>query len=424
MTDSRRPQKSVSRASIAVAAFSTVVEWYDFTLYLYFATVLSRVFFGGGGSALSATLAAFAIAYLLRPLGGFVFGHIGDRLGRRRTMLFSVALMTMTMLGTALLPTHAQAGAAAGWLLFLLRCVMGFSVGGEYIAVVAYLLEGAPSNRRGLITSLASGSSEIGGLLAVGVSLLTVNAMSSENLDSWGWRIPFLVGAVLAASVWIARTTMEESPEFERQKASGTVPARPLLHALMNHRAGILRAFAISALGSITYYVGITYVPTFLISVGALDEGDSLRLSTVAAVAVIVATPFAGALSDRFGRKPVLIFLGLCSAVLPVALFSLMSRGSPSYALFAAVILACVAGAVSAVGAIATAEQFPGEGRISGLALGATTATAIFGGLAPYAAQALTERTGSAMVPGVMIAVVAVSVLPVLMTLPETAPAK
>jgi MFS transporter, MHS family, proline/betaine transporter len=234
----------------------------------------------------------------------------------------------------------------------------------------------------------------------------------------------FLVGAVLAASVWIARTTMEESPDFERQKASGTVPARPLLHALMNHRAGILRAFAISALGSITYYVGITYVPTFLISVGALDEGDSLRLSTVAAVAVIVATPFAGALSDRFGRKPVLIFLGLCSAVLPVALFSLMSRGSPSYALFAAVILACVAGAVSAVGAIATAEQFPGEGRISGLALGATTATAIFGGLAPYAAQALTERTGSAVVPGVMIAVVAVSVLPVLMTLPETAPAQ
>jgi MFS transporter, MHS family, proline/betaine transporter len=424
MTDSRRPQKSMSRASIAVAAFSTVVEWYDFTLYLYFATVLSRVFFGSGGSALSATLAAFAIAYLLRPLGGFVFGHIGDRLGRRRTMLFSVALMTMTMLGTALLPTHAQAGAAAGWLLFLLRCVMGFSVGGEYIAVVAYLLEGAPSNRRGLITSLASGSSEIGGLLAVGVSLLTVNAMSTENLDSWGWRIPFLVGAVLAASVWIARTTMEESPDFQRQKASGTVPERPLLHALMNHRAGILRAFAISALGSITYYVGITYVPTFLISVGALDEGDSLRLSTVAAVAVIVATPFAGALSDRFGRKPVLIFLGLCSAVLPVALFSLMSRGSPSYALFAAVILACVAGAVSAVGAVATAEQFPGEGRISGLALGATTATAIFGGLAPYAAQALTERTGSAMVPGVMIAGVAVSVLPVLMTLPETAPAK
>ena len=414
----------MSRASIAVAAFSTVVEWYDFTLYLYFATVLSRVFFGDGGAALSTTLATFAIAYLLRPLGGFIFGHIGDRFGRRRTMLISVALMTMTMLGTALLPTHAQAGAAAGWLLFLLRCVMGFSVGGEYIAVVAYLLEGAQPNRRGLITSLASASSEIGGLLAVGVSLLTVNSISPANLDSWGWRIPFLVGAVLAGSVWIARTTMQESPDFERQQASGTAPKRPLLYALANHRPGILRSFAISALGSITYYVGITYVPTFLISAGKLDESDSLRLSTAAAVAVILVTPFAGALSDWLGRKPVLIFLGVCSAILPITLFSLMAGGSPSYALAAAVILACVAGAVSAVGAIATAEQFPGEGRISGLALGATTATAIFGGVTPYVAHLLTERTGWIMVPGAMIAVVAALVFPILMTLPETAPTK
>jgi MHS family proline/betaine transporter-like MFS transporter len=424
MTNARRSPEGMSRASIAVAAFSTVVEWYDFTLYLYLATVLSRVFFGSGGTALITTLAAFAIAYLLRPLGGIMFGHIGDRFGRRRTMLMSVALMTLTMLGTALLPTHAQAGAAAGWLLFLLRCVMGFSVGGEYIAVVAYLLEGAPRNRRGLIASMASASSEVGGLFAVAVSLLTVNSISSANLDSWGWRIPFLVGAVLAACVWIARTTMQESPDFERQRASGTAPTHPLRYALANHRAGILRAFAISALGSITYYVGITYVPAFLISTGRLGEGDSLRLSTAAAVAVIVVTPFAGALSDRLGRKPVLIFLCACSAILPIALFYLMARGSPSYALLGAVVLACVAGAVSSVGTITTAEQFPGEGRISGLALGATSATAIFGGLTPYVAQILTERTGWTMVPGAMIAAVAVSVLPILITLPETAPTK
>ena len=423
MTSSQRPQKTMSRASIAVAAFSTVVEWYDFTLYLYFATVLSRVFVGAGEAALSITLATFAVAYMLRPLGGFVFGHIGDRFGRRRTMLLSVVLMTVTMLGTALLPTHAQVGAAAGWLLFLLRCVMGFSVGGEYIAVVAYLLEGAPRNRRGLITSLASASSEIGGLLAVGISLLTVNSMSVASLDSWGWRIPFLVGAVLAGSVGVARTTMEESPDFERQQASGTAPANPLLYALTNHRAGVLRAFTISALGSITYYVGITYVPTFLTSAGKLGESGALRLSTIAAVAVILVTPFAGALSDWIGRKPVLIVLSLLSAVLPITLFSLMG-GSTSYALLAAVILACVAGAVSAVGAIATAEQFPGEGRISGLALGATTATAIFGGLTPYVAQVLTERTGWIMVPGAMIAVVAVLALPILATLPETTPRK
>jgi MHS family proline/betaine transporter-like MFS transporter len=422
MIDTRRPRESVSGASIAVAAFSTIVEWYDFTLYLYLATVLARVFFGGGETALITTLATFAIAYLLRPLGGLVFGHVGDRFGRRRTILLSVAIMTITMLGTALLPTHAQAGAAAGWLLFLLRCIMGFSVGGEYNAIVAYLLEGAPRNRRGLIASMASASSEVGGLLAVGVSLLTVNSMSPANLDSWGWRAPFLVGAVLAATVWVARTTMEESPDFNNQRASGTVPVSPLHYALSNYRVGILRAFAISALGSITYYIGITYVPAFLTSAGKLGEGDSLRLSTVAAFAVILITPFTGALSDRLGRRSVLIFLSACSAVLPIVLFYLMAKGSPSYALLGIVILAFVAGGVSAVGAITAAEQFPGEGRISGLALGATSATAIFGGLTPYLAQILTDRTGWTLVPGAMIAVVAVCVLPILIALPETAP--
>lgn len=414
----------MSRGSMAVAAFSTIVEWYDFTLYLYFATVLSRVFFGGGGAALITTLAGFAVAYLLRPLGAVVFGHIGDRFGRRRTMLLSVAIMTMAMLGTALLPTHAQIGAIAGWLLFLLRCVMGFSVGGEYGAVVAYLLEGAPQNRRGLVTSLASAASELGGLLAVGVSFLTVNGMSTANLDAWGWRIPFFVGAALAASVWVARSTMQESPEFERQQASGTIPVNPLRHALTNHRAGILRAFAISALGSITYYVGITYVPAFLTSAGMLGEGEALRLSTIAAVAVILVTPLTGALSDLLGRRSVLIFLSGCSAILPIALFYLMAGGSHLHALFGAVVLACVAGGVSAVGAVATAEQFPGEGRLSGLALGATSATAIFGGLTPYVAQLLTAATGSPMIPGAMIAVVALCVLPVLFKLPETLPGR
>jgi len=131
----------MSRGSMAVAALSTIVEWYDFTLYLYFATVLSRVFFGNGSAALATTLGGFAVAYLMRPLGAAVFGHIGDKHGRRRMMLMSMALMTAAMLATALLPTGAAIGPAAGWLLIALRCVMSFSVGGEYTGVVAYLLE-------------------------------------------------------------------------------------------------------------------------------------------------------------------------------------------------------------------------------------------------------------------------------------------
>lgn len=412
----------ISRKSITVAALSTVVEWYDFTLYLYFATVLSRVFFGPGEASLVAALGGFAVAYLMRPVGAFFFGHIGDRLGRRPMLLLSMALMSVAMLLTALLPTRDQIGPIAAWLLIALRCVMGFSVGGEYTGVVAYLLEGARAERRGLIASLAAASSEIGALLAVGVSALTVSLMSTADLDSWGWRIPFLVGAILAGSVWIARSTMEESPDFERQQSEGTIPDRPLLHALTMQRAGVMRAFAISALGSITYYVGITYVPAFLTSAGSLTEGDSLWLATIAAVAVILVTPLTGLLSDRVGRRPVLVVLALLSAALPILMFSFMASGSTERALLGAVVLACVAGGVSAVGAVATAEQFTGEGRVSGLAFGATGATVVFGGFTPYLAQRLIDATGWGTVPGIMIAAVALCVLPIFLTMRETAP--
>jgi MHS family proline/betaine transporter-like MFS transporter len=335
----------------------------------------------------------------------------------------SVAMMTAAMLATALLPTRAAIGPTAGWLLLLLRCVMGFSVGGEYTGVVAYLLEGARPRRRGLVTSSASAASEVGALLAVGIAALTVGLMSPTDLDSWGWRIPFFVGAVLAASVWVARSTMHESPEFLRQQEEGTVPAEPLAYALKHHRAGIARGFSISALGSITYYVGITYVPAFLTSAGALSERDALWLSTIAAVVVILVTPLVGLWSDRAGRRPVLLALCAGSAVLPMTMFALMASGSQARALVGANVLAAVAGGVSAVGAVATAEQLRGEARITGLALGATMATAIFGGLTPWFAQWLVERTGWSMAPGAMIALVAICVLPVFLAMRETAPA-
>ncbi|EIL93128.1 major facilitator superfamily protein [Rhodanobacter fulvus Jip2] len=412
----------VSRSSMVVAAFSTVVEWYDFTLYLYFATVLSRVFFGGGENSLLATLAGFAISYAMRPFGAMVFGHIGDRFGRRRTLLLSMMLMTVAMLATALLPDYAAIGPAAGVLLIGLRCLMAFSVGGEYTGVVAYLLEGARPDRRGLITSLASAASEVGALLAVALSALTVALMSAAHLDAWGWRIPFFVGAALAGCVWFARSTMQESPDFLRQLRQHTVPDSPLRHTLAHHKPALLRTFAISALGSITYYVGITYVPAFLTSSGILAEGRSLWMSSVAAVAVILVTPLAGALSDRVGRKPVLIAFAVASMLLPLAMFGLMGGGGDLAIAGGAIALACLAGGVSAVGAPATAEQFPGEGRLSGLALGVTMATAIFGGLTPFLAELLVRQTGWDAVPGAMIAAVALIVLPAFLTMPETRP--
>lgn len=414
--------QTISYRSMLIAGFSTVVEWYDFTLYIYVATILSRVMFGGGEGSLAAVLAGFAVSYLMRPLGAIAMGHYGDRHGRRRAMLLSMAVMTAAMLGCALLPTHAQIGPAAGFLLLALRCVMAFAVGGEYTGVVAYLIEGAGPNRRGLITSCASAASELGALLAVGVAAVTTWALPAATLDSWGWRIPFFVGAALAGGVLLARANMDESPEFERQRAAGTVPASPLRHAITHQRAGIIRGFAISALGSISYYVGITYVPAFLASVGAVGEGAGLALSTVAAFVVIAVTPLVGALSDQIGRRPVLIGIALACTAGPITLFALMAHGGVWPALLGAVLLAALGGAWSAVGAVATAEQFSGEARLSGLALGVTSATALFGGITPLVAQVLLERTGWPAAPGAMIAVVALAILPVLWRIPETAP--
>ena len=407
---------------MAIAAISTIVEWYDFTLYLYLATVLSRVFFGGATGALVTVLAGFAVAYLLRPLGAIFFGHIGDKFGRRAMMLLSMAMMTVAMLATALLPTYATIGAAAGWLLLLLRCVISFSVGGEYTGVVAYLLEGASKHRRGLITSLASAASEIGALIAVGVSALTVHGLSTVELDGWGWRIPFLIGAALAGTVWIARSALQESPDFERQRAAGTAPARPLRYTLAHHRKGIFRSFAISALGSITYYVGITYVPAFLTSAGRADGrllavvvhagrdcrhrghaagGRAVGPAGPQARAASAGRPEHGSARDHVladGQR-----LGAAGAV---------RRGHPGRR----------RGRGQCGGCGRDRRAIPGEGRLSGLALGTTTATAVFGGLTPWLAQLAVERTGWLVMPGVMIALVGIIVLPVLWTMPETAP--
>ena len=412
----------MSRRSMVIAALSTIVEWYDFTLYLYFSTVLARVFFGTGAQSMTETLGGFAVAYLMRPVGALVFGHFGDRLGRRVTMLGSMVLMTVAMLATAMLPTFAQIGPLAGLLLIALRCLMSFSVGGEYTGVVAYLLEGAADNRRGLITSCASAASEVGALLAAGAAALTVWAVPEEALVSWGWRLPFLFGAALAGLVLITRVMLEETPEFLRQRNAGTVPEKPIRQTLTRHRSAIARGFAISALGSITYYVGITYVPAFLDVTGTMPETRALSISILAALTVILVTPLIGLASDRFGRRPVLLVLALGGILLPTGMFSVMAGGGAA-TWAGAIVMAALGGAVSAVGAVTTAEQFPGEGRLSGLALGATTATAVFGGLTPLIAHLLVTNSGWAAAPGAMIAVVALCVIFVFWRMPETAPA-
>ena len=424
--------RNVSRGSLTVAGMSTVIEWYDFTLYGYLTPVISKVFFGGGAKGVAATLLIFAASYLLRPVGAAFFGHLGDRIGRRPVLLWSMGLMTAAMLATALLPTYAQVGALAGWLMLLLRCLMSFSVGGEYSGVITYLVEGSEPKRRGFVTSLASAASEVGGLLAAGLAALVTTVFVGDELNTWGWRIPFFIGAVLAATTLIARRFMEESPVFDQTHEPGTVAdetrsvttTNPLLAVIKLEPAAVARGFAISALGSITYYVGVMYAPTFLTGTGKVKESDAMWLATIAALVVIVVTPISGALSDRIGRRPVLLTYAVLAALTSLTMFQLMSRGTTGLALTGALVLAAVAGGWSAVAAATIPEQFTSRARMSGMALGFTTATAIFGGFAPLMAEKLISATGWKPAPGAMIAVVALCVLPVIFTMPETAPSR
>jgi MHS family proline/betaine transporter-like MFS transporter len=246
-------------------------------------------------------------------------------------------------------------------------------------------------------------------------------AVPEESLVTWGWRLPFLFGAALAGLVLITRATLEETPEFLRQREAGTVPDNPIKQTLTRHRSAIARGFAISALGSITYYVGITYVPAFLDATGTMPETRALSISVLAALTVILVTPVIGLASDRYGRRPILLALALGGIFLPTGMFAFMAGGGAA-TWVGAITLAALGGAVSAVGAVTTAEQFPGEGRLSGLALGATTATAIFGGLTPLVAHLLVTNSKWNAAPGAMIALVAACVIFVFWRMPETAP--
>ena len=201
------------------------------------------------------------------------------------------------------------------------------------------------------------------------------------------------------------------------------MPEKPIRQTLTRHRSAIARGFAISALGSITYYVGITFVPAFLDTTGTMPETRALSISVLAALTVILVTPIIGLASDRYGRRPILLVLSLGGIFLPTGMFAMMAGGGAA-TWAGAIVLAALGGAVSAVGAVTTAEQFPGEGRLSGLALGATTATAIFGGLTPLVAHLLVTNSGWAAAPGAMIACVALCVIMVFWYMPETAPAR
>jgi MFS transporter, MHS family, proline/betaine transporter len=408
---------------VVVAALGTIIEWYDFSLYVFLAPIYARVFFPGesGLNGVVVTLAIFAIAYLARPVGAIVFGHFGDRIGRRDALLISASMMSVALLLNGLLPSEARIGVAAPIGLFVLRLAMGFAVGGEYSGILVYLLEIATVRSRGLVVSLAPAASGIGTLIAVGSTAIVSAALSQQQVDDWGWRIPVLLGAALAVTILVLRRSLAETPAFHRMRESGRVSTHPVRDAIVRARWAVFVAFALSAVGSTAYYLGITYVPTFLESFGKASHDDALIWSTVATAIYVLLTPLAGWWADAGGRRASLAATALALIVFSVPLFGLLAGSAALLQLAAAVALAAGAAAWCAIASSAIPEQFGTADRFSGLAVGYNIATAVFGGLSPLVATLLIRLTGWDPAPGLMLAIVALAAVPIVLGLPETA---
>jgi MFS transporter, MHS family, proline/betaine transporter len=410
-----------SRKSMLVAAFGTVVEWYDFTLYLYLAPVLTRVFFGGSEESLLYTFGVFAAAYGMRPIGAMVFGNLGDKIGRKNSLVVSAVLMAVAMFLTAMIPSRDSIGLTAPILLFALRCVMGFSVGGEYTGILVYLLESARRQRRGYATSWAAANSEIGTLLSVGISTLLIAILSQSQMDAWGWRVTFVVGGFLALTMLFLRRHLDETSSFERLKEQGETSKSPLKDVIRHQPRAVRAAFVIGSVSSVAYYLNVTYVPTFLTEEVKIAGASSLIVATVAALVVLIVTPPIGIWSDRTGRRPLLIGFTLALIVSTPLLFALMSVQSTVAAFAGVVLIAIPAAAITSVSASAMPEQFAAPGRFSGLAIGFNVSTSIFGGFTPLIATGLIQLTGWKPAPGVYLAVVCLVLLPLVRKTRETA---
>ncbi|OKL48185.1 MFS transporter [Boudabousia liubingyangii] len=394
------PERS-RRLSMLIAASGTIIEWFDFSLFFYLATALSQTFYPNQEDSLLIVLATGAVGFLFRPLGALVFGHIGDTRGRTAALIISAGLMSIAMAGIAIMPGYQSIGIWGGVGVLALRALAGFSVGAEYTGIMVYLMESAKPNRRGLAASWAAANSEVGALLAVGSAALTTQFVGTEQLHTWGWRIPFLLGALLAAGMIPLRRFMVESPAMEVIHEAQDEPdaVTPLRYALSEQRLPILVSFLISTVGSATYFLTITYLPTYIETVQSADSQSALNLGTIAALSAIIATPFIGLLSDLIGRRWAFILTLVAVVTLALPGYSLLASPNTAVLAGAVAFLAIPAAAWSAIAASAVPEQFTVRGRYSGMALGYNLATVIFGGLTPAIVAWLTKSTGDALTP-------------------------
>ncbi len=409
----RVPADADTGGIIGSGIVGNVIEWYDFALYGYLAPVTAELFFPSSDSltSLISTFAVFAMGFLARPLGGLVYGHLGDRAGRRMVLITSIGLMGASTFAMGLLPTYATVGALAPVLLVALRLVQGISAGGEFTSSITFLVEHAPRARQGLYGSLANFGAVIGGLMGAAAGWLVTDLLPAEAVHAWGWRIPFLGGLLVTlAGVWV-RLGVPDSPAYVALRAEGGLEQAPLRTAFREHKAQMATVFGLNGVVSAGYYIVFVWLVTDLTEIAGLSLHVALGIGTLGLAAGALGTPLAGHLSDRIGRRRLLAVVSVLTAIGAIPLLLMADVGGALPALAAQLALALlVAGYLGGLPAV-FASQFPSTVRCSGLAIGYNAAVALFGGTAPLVATLLVKLTGWSASPGLYLAITALVAL-------------
>lgn len=418
------PQRQTIRTIVA-GTIGNSLEWYDFGLFAYFAGVIGDQFFPSESrfASLLGAFGIFAIGFLMRPVGGMLFGHIGDRLGRKRALEVSVLMMAIPTTCLGLLPNYHAIGIWAPLLLTLIRILQGLSVGGEFIGSIAFLGEIAAPGRRGLVSSWSMFSGTAGTMLGSGAAALVMQ-LPPDDVQAWGWRIPFLAGIFAGIfGLWI-RLGLPESPCFAAAQRAGDVADLPVVETLRRDRRAIVFAVGLALMNSVGFYLPFVWLPTYLMEINQPPLASALAANTLAMVVQAVGVPLAGMASDRVGRRPILLAGTIGYALLAYPLFLLAAQGTFAAALTALVGFTIVQVLATAPSAAAMVELFPTRTRTSGMAIGYNGTLAVLGGTTPAVATWLIEATGRDYAPALYLAACAAAATVIIFFMRETVQSK
>jgi MHS family alpha-ketoglutarate permease-like MFS transporter len=371
-------------------SLGNLIEWYDWYAYAAFSIYFASVFFPSGNptAQLLNTAGIFAVGFLIRPLGGWLLGWYADRSGRRAALTLSVTMMGVGSLGIAVLPGYAQIGSLAPILLVVLRLLQGLSLGGEYGTSATYLSEVATPLRRGFYSSFQYVTLTSGQLLALGVQIILQQVLTSEQLHAWGWRIAFVIGAAAAVTVMWLRRTMDESESFMLAASEGG--ARGSLRVLLSYPRECLTVVGLTLGGTIAFYTFTTYMQKFMINTAGLPKEQVTWINFVALIIFVAIQPVIGALSDRIGRRPILIAFGIGATLCTVPLLTAVSHASSALSAFGLMLIGLViVSGYTSINAVVKAELFPARIRALGVGLPYALTVAIFGGTTEYVALGL-----------------------------------